>query len=64
MLNLSDSEGSRERCMEGNWTSGVGPERVERAIDLGVILAKMKVNALGMDEISLYQKAWREKNLE
>lgn len=50
--------------MESNWTSGVGPERVERAIDLGVILAKMKVNALGMDEISLYQKAWREKNLE
>lgn len=50
--------------MKGSRTSGIGPERVERAIDLGVILAKMKVKALGMDEIFIYQTAWREKGLE
>ena len=50
--------------MKVSRTSGIGPERVERAIDLGVILANMKVKALGTDEISVYQTAWREKSLE
>ena len=64
MLNLSNSGGPRQGCIKGNWTSGIGPGRAEGAIDLGVILTKMKVKALGVDEISIYQKGWREKNLE
>lgn len=52
----------------GVWKAIRHPElelkRVERGIDLGVIFTKVKVKALGMDEISICQRAWREKNLE